>query len=133
MKQKFAHYEKWEDYQNGMYTLNDVLDKDKKAIEAIHLLSDVTVFYETLQNLKNDWKVAWEINMSNQSHNRRAWLGAAACMYKCNCPEYLTRIVWNLLNKNTQQSANKIANKIIEEYERENNSIYKNMGNEMLF
>lgn len=133
INQIYEHYKKWEDYNAGMYTLNDVLDKDKKAIAAINLLSNSEAFYKAIINVKKDWPVSWDVNMSNQSQNRRAWLGAAACMHSCNCPEYLTRIAWNLLNKDVQDLANRIANKFIYEYEKGNFGVHKNMGESLLF
>jgi hypothetical protein len=133
MKQIYEHYEKWEDFNAGMYSLNDVIDKDKKVISAINLLSNQIEFYDAMKKLLNMWKVSVDVNLTNKQQNRRAWLGAAACMFIHNTPEYLTRIAWNLLNKDVQDNANKLADKIILEYERSNNGIYKNMGEQMLF
>lgn len=117
MKQIFEHYERWEDYKAGMFCVLDVRDKDKKVIAAIGLLSNDVLFYQTLIEVTNNWVTATGVNLTNKGQNRRAWLGAAACMYKHNTPEYLTRIAWNLLNKEVQDSANLIAEKIIYEFE----------------
>jgi hypothetical protein len=133
MKQIYETYEKWEDYINGMYNLSDVIDKDKKVIDSIKLLSDPKEFYSICKKIMHEWKISTDINLSNKNQNRRAWLGAAACMYKCNDPEYLTRIAWGLLNKDVQIKANNIADQIIKEYERKNIGLYTNMGTEMLF
>lgn len=133
MKQIYEHYEKWEDYQAGMYAITDVIDKDKKVIGAIELLSNSTDFYAVMKLILLEWKHATNVNLTNRGQNRRAWLGAAACMYKHKTPEYLTRIAWNLLNKDIQDKANAIADKIILEYENENNKIHKNVGGEVLF
>jgi hypothetical protein len=133
MKQIYEHYEKWEDYKSGMYNLNDVIDKDKKVIGAINLLSNQIEFYDSMKKLLNLWKVSVDVNLSNKNQNRKAWLGAAACMFVHNTPEYLTRIAWNLLNKDVQEKANNVADKIILEYERTNFGIYKDLGGEMLF
>jgi hypothetical protein len=120
MKQIFEHYEKWEDYQAGMYQLTDIIDKDLKVINSIKLLSDNNLFYDICKKILIDWPIASNVNLTNKNQNRRAWLGAAACMYKNRCPEYLTRIAWNLLNKEIQDKANLIAEKIISEYEKRN-------------
>jgi hypothetical protein len=133
MEQIYIKYTLWEDFIAGMYNSNDVLDKDKKVIDSINLLSNPNDFYEICQNILDQWKNASDVNLSNKNQNRKAWLGAAACMYKCNAPEYLTRIAWSLLNKQTQDKANKIAEKIILEYERKNRKIYSNVGKQMLF
>jgi hypothetical protein len=133
MKQIYEQYQKWEDYNAGMYALNDVRDKDILVFNAVSLLSNPNLFYETMQKLIIDWKVSTDVNLSNKNQNRRAWLGAAACMYKYKVPEYLTRVAWGLLNKEVQDTANNIANKIILEYERQNNGLHKNMGKPLLF
>lgn len=111
------HYEKWEDYKAGMFALTDVIDKDKKVIGAIQLLSNEGAFYDILKEVMIRWENATSVNLTNKGQNRRAWLGAAACMFKCNTPEYLTRIAWNLLNKDVQDKANAVAEKIIMEFE----------------
>lgn len=123
MKQVFAHYEKWEDFQAGMYSLSDILDKDKKVIGAINLLSSENDFYNASKEVLKKWKISVDVNFTNKGQNRRAWLGAAACMFIHNTPEYLTRIAWNLLNKDVQDRANLIAEKIIMEYENEKNNV----------
>jgi hypothetical protein len=133
MKQIFHHYQKWEDFIAGMYSLDDVIDKDKKVISAIELFNNSQEFYSTLILVLENWQISSELNLTNKTQNRRAWLGAAACMYKHNCPEYLTRVAWGLLNKNVQNSANLIAEKVIKEYEAKNNELHKGVGNKMLF
>jgi hypothetical protein len=133
MKQIFEPYEKWEDYKSGMYNSSGIIDKDKKVIESINLLSSPTDFYESCKKVMQEWKVSTDVNLSNKSINRRAWLGAAACMISNSCPEYLTRVAWSLLNEDVQQKANNIADKIIQEYERENSGLCSSMGEPMLF
>ena len=123
MKQVFTHYEKWEDFQAGMYSLLDLVDKDKKVIGAINLLSNENDFYIASKQVLENWKIATEVNFTNKQQNRRAWLGAAACMYVHNTPEYLTRIAWNLLNKDIQDRANLIAEKVINEYINKKNNV----------
>lgn len=116
MQQFFAHYEAWEDFQNGMYRLNYELNRDRFVIDAIWLLKNQAEFYSAMNELIDKWPVAAKVNLTNNQQNKRAWLGAAACCYKHNTPEYLTRLAWNLLNKEDQDNANITAEKIIFEY-----------------
>lgn len=113
MKQFFIHYEKWEDFQSGMYRLNYELNRDQFVIDAIWLLKNQPEFYSAMNELIEKWPIASKVNLTNNSQNKRAWLGAAACCYKHNTPEYLTRVAWNLLNKEDQDKANISAEKII--------------------
>ena len=116
IKQYFTHYENWEDYRQGMYRLTDEKDKDILVFKAVNLLKNQELFYDTMKELVLNWDIATKVNLTNNQQNKRAWLGAAACSYKYNVPEYLTRIAWNLLNKEDQIKANQTAEKIISEY-----------------
>lgn len=117
MRQVYAHYEKWEDFQNGMFEMTDIPDKDVKVISAIQLLKNPESFYKVCHELIIQWPVASKVNLTNLGQNRRAWLGAAACCYKYSTPEYLTRIAWSLLNKEHQDNANSAADKVIFEFQ----------------
>jgi len=121
LKQVFKNYTEWEDYLSGMYDVNGIIDKDVKVIHAIQLLNNEIGFYNACKEVVNNWINATAVNLTNNDQNKRAWLGAAACMYKHNCPEYLTRIAWNLLNKENQNKANAVAEHIINEYIKSNN------------
>lgn len=133
MDRIYHEYKLWEDYNNGMYSMNDVLDKDKIAFNCVSLLSDVKLFNEVCLLVLDNWKYSSDVNLSNAGKNRRAWLGAAACSYKYKAPEYVTRIAWGLLNKDIQDRANNVAESIIKIYEEKNRGIYKNLGNTVLF
>lgn len=119
-KQFFIHYQKWEDFQNGMYRVKEENGKDLMVFNAINLLKNQEEFYSTMMDLINDWNISVKVNLTNNQQNKRAWLGAAACCYKYNVPEYLTRIAWNLLDKNYQVEANITAEKIITYYNNKN-------------
>lgn len=120
MKQVYAHFKEWEDFKSGMFQMNNVSDKDIKLIAAINLLKNQKEFYDSCKSLLEKWPVASAVNMTNISQNRRAWLGAAACCFSCNAPEFITRIAWSVLNKEDQDKANAVADKIINEFENEN-------------
>lgn len=66
----------------------------------------------------NKWPFSAEHNLTNESMNRVAWLGqAAACLY-CKCPSQITMESWRDVPENYREKANKIAEKIISEYEK---------------
>lgn len=132
MEQIFKHYEEWEDFKAGMFSLNEVSNKDEKLQDAINLLSNSSSFYLTLRDVCMIWRVATDVNLTNKRQNRRAWLGAAACMFKYNVPEYITREAWGMLDEKVQILANSVADKIIFEYEREDFRVHKNVGSSLL-
>ena len=133
IKQIYHKYELWEDYNNGMYNSNDILDKNIKAFDCIDLLTNSKLFYETCIKLLSEWPISCDVNLSNTAKNRRAWLGAAACSYHCQAPEYITRIAWSLINKDKQDMANLVAERVILQYEERYKGIHKNVGEQMLF
>jgi hypothetical protein len=133
MDQIYIKYTEWEDYKSGMYNLNNVFDKDIKVIGAIKTLSNPDLFYKACVKVEKLWPISCSVNLTNSSMNRKAWVGAACCMIENQCVEYLTRIAWGLLNNDKQIKANKIAETFIQEYERKNNTIHKDMGTKMLF
>ena len=133
MEQYFTHYKNWEDFQHGMYRMNVDTDKDLFVFNAIDLLKSEANFYNACKSMLIQWEVSAKVNMSNRSQNRNAQLGAAACCYTHQTPEYLTRIAWSLMNKADQNKANKIADRIILEYERENTAIHQDMESKRLF
>ena len=119
--QFYDHYEKWEDFKNGMFETITTSGKQDMVISAISLLRNTENFYLVLKNVVKDWPIATQVNLTNLQQNRRAWLGAAACSYDAKVPEVLTRIAWNCLDKNIQDDANAVAERIINEFETKNN------------
>lgn len=130
MKQFYAKYTDWEDYQNGMYDSYDLNKKESLINESINLLTDLNKFYKTMNIIIKKWKISTKVNLTNLETNRKAWLGQAACCYNHNCPETLTRIAWSRLTTEQQIKANKTAQKIITEYERKNRKIHKSMASQ---
>lgn len=99
-----------------MYNLSDVCGKAEKVFNCVNLLSDEAKFYQACKDMLAAWPTSAAVNMTNLQQNRRAWLGAAASMFVYNCNETLTRIAWNLLDKDVQDRANAVATKVINEY-----------------
>jgi hypothetical protein len=115
-KQYFAPYNLWEDYKAGMYNTYNIIDKDIKIQNAIKLLSNKQEFFQVSMEMVSKWEVSAKVNLTNLNQNRKAWIGAASCMYKYNVPEILTRIAWNSLDKEEQDRANESAQDVIQIY-----------------
>lgn len=115
MKQYFTHYKKWEDFQNGMYSM-DCKNKRDKLYKSVDLLLSEELFYNNGILLFKKWPTASKVNITNLSQNRRAWLGAAACCFYCGSPEFITRLAWRLLEKEEQDLANLVAERLIDYY-----------------
>ena len=117
MKQFFASYIDWEDYQNGMYADDLPENKDELFNKAIDLLSNPCLFYESAKEMVKNWPISSEHNLTNSNMNRKAWIGQAACCYKFGIPEIITKEAWKNMQDSQRIEANAVANSIINEYE----------------
>lgn len=116
MKQFYAEYIYWEDYINGMYEIPKNTD-EKLVLLAIELLSNKELFLNICIEVVKNWVISSKVNLTNKNCNRKAWLGQASCSFKYKIPEIYTRIAWNRLTEIQQIEANKIAEKVINNFE----------------
>ena len=107
----------WEDANNGFYSVG--LLCPEKVSFCKNVLSNQELFWDIMCQMRIDWPYSFQFNVSNFTQNRRAWLGQAACCYNHNAEFNVTIYAWGLLDKNTQDEANKTAQKMIDLFERE--------------
>lgn len=116
MKRIYHNHNKWEDYKNGLFR---PVKKDEQEVYirlAYNLLLNPDRLYKAMMNIINAWVYASDVNMSNPSRNKQAFLGQAACCYEFRVPEDLTMIAWNRLTEKQQKEANFIADIVIDEW-----------------
>ena len=128
MKQKFYPYTMWEDFQHGMY--DEVKEGRAERVRfAYELLSFPEELYSYMQRVSREWKYACEQTFTNPSINHQAFLGQSACNLYAGCKEDETREAWGLLTNEQRYEANKVADRVYNEwkykYERENESSYQ--------
>ena len=123
MKQVFYRYEEWEDFQNGMYANKIDGLEDSRIEQATILFKNKPLLYEKMKYVAFNWKKSAEVNFTNPSVNKQAWLGQATCCYYCGCSDFETIKAWHLLTETERQNANNIADKVfyewLEKYERQ--------------
>lgn len=136
MIQIFIPYWDWEDYINGMWRK---LPKEQELVffqKAIEFTGNHVIYGKAMNEVIYAWPNTMINSLTNKNINRLAFLGHCACSYKFNCPEYITRLAWKELDNNQRYLANLQAQKNINEwvnnYERKNTRIHKNMGKQML-
>jgi hypothetical protein len=120
MKRIYHPYWKWEDYKNGLYDLENYYDEqqtESMTYAAKEILTNSTYFLETALKVISEWHNAAEVNLSNNSRNRQAWIGQASCCYRLKIPEYITKYAWRLMTPEQQQEANRVADLAIKEWE----------------
>lgn len=118
MDRVYYHYEMWEDYQNRMY--DEVKDgRDERVSRAVEILGDKQSCISAMRKVVSMWKYATEQNLTNESCNRRAWLGQACCNIVAGVKEDETRQAWGELTEQQRQMANHCADIVIQEWEKE--------------
>jgi len=115
MKQIFYHYTRWEDFQNGMYD-EDKDGRRERVKLAAQLLSDPPRLYEEMTRVTQEWKCATEQNLTNASINHQAFLGQTACAIWGGVHEDETREAWGTLTNQQRYAANKVADRVFEEW-----------------
>jgi len=96
----------------------DSSPSDEELISnAVQLLSNSDLLYLQMSRAVREWCNSGEMNMSNRSRNRQAWLGQAACSIAYGVPENLTKIAWRSLTPEVRSRANAVADMVISEWE----------------
>lgn len=116
MKRIYHNYNLWEDFKSGLFRPIKKTEQEVYIRLAVDLLRNPNTLYKAMMGVINTWVYASDFNMSNPSRNVQAFLGQAACCYEYRIPEDLTMIAWNRLTETEQESANLIADIVIDEW-----------------
>ena len=87
MIKRICHnYKKWEDWKGGMYNRKN---NEQNLIEkSKNLLSNPVAFQYSASTMVEHWKYSAEMNLTDMSQNRRAWIGQATCCFEYQTPEH---------------------------------------------
>jgi hypothetical protein len=110
----------WEDAKNGLFeTTPTALDDEGPALIAASadLLKSEDGLLSAMSHVAETWRYSAEVNLSNKSMNRRAWLGQAACCFECGANENLVKAAWWSLTEDEMAAANGIADIVIAQWE----------------
>lgn len=132
MKRIFHPYTEWEDWQSGMWRSVYGSEKMEFLRRAIEFTGDAALYGSFMRRVIVEWPVACEHNLTDESQNRKAWIGHAATCLAIDCPEDITRSAWAQLTQQQRDDANKQAQDAIDEwvlsYEEENSGVCEEMG-----
>ena len=118
MKPVYYHYTLWEDYQNGMY--DEVKEgRSERIKKAIYLLTNDDLCYKFMKKVTQEWVYATEQTFTNRSINHQAFLGQTACNMYAGIKEDETREAWGHLTNAQRYRANKIADRVHDEWLRD--------------
>ena len=116
MKQIYHRYEKWEDWQNGMWR-KESSTYEQAEIENVMAFTGCHISYgKAMLRVINEWPLSCQHNLTDPNINQKAWIGHAACCLERGYPEYLVRSAWNKLTKEQRVLANKAAEFAIEQW-----------------
>lgn len=87
--------------------------------QAINLLTDPDLCYKFMTKVTKEWIHATEQTFTNRSMNHQAFLGQTACNMYAGVKEDETREAWGYLTNDQRRQANKIADQVYDEWERE--------------
>jgi hypothetical protein len=120
MKRIYHPYWDWEDYKAGLYVIVNTYDEEQTeqlAKDAANLLSNSELFRNVALSVITQWCKSAEVNLSNPSRNRQAWIGQASCCYALKIPEFITKFGWRLMTIEQQNEANRVADEVIRVWE----------------
>jgi hypothetical protein len=118
MKQVFHHYMKWEEHHAGMWQSVSKEKADELLPKAIEFTGDHELYGSFMLKILKEWPISCEQNLTDNSINRRAWIGHAACCLAIGCPEHITRQAWHYLTQTQQDKANAQADYAISLWEK---------------
>ena len=113
IKQIFHHYETWECYKNGMWRKVPPDDQENLLKQAIEFTSDHIKYGKAMIKAVDNWTITLEHNLTDNSINKRAYIGHCAVCIELGIPEYITRMAWHYLTDLQRNLANKEADKAI--------------------
>lgn len=111
-------YWDWECFKNGMWAKrrNDV----NKVQDAAKVLSDTNECLIAMTRALDEYPISARQHLTKPI-GQRPWIGQAACCVAVGATEEETRIAWNFyMTEKQQESANSIADKVIEQWSRNN-------------
>jgi hypothetical protein len=86
---------------------------------AYDILTSPVILEDAMRYVATYWIYSSEHNLTNKQRNRQAWLGQAACCWLVHATENSTKQAWSRMTDQQRDVANKVADKIISEWENE--------------
>lgn len=114
LNRAYHHVNEWECVAAGMY------QPHSPTIPEIHAAVKVLSAPEPAMRLVVEkWPVSCAQVFTDPARNRRAWLGRACVFMQTGLPEAVTRAAWYLLTYPERDRANRVADTVISDWERD--------------
>lgn len=110
MERIYHTWDEWECYPAGFYEVNPPDGMTREEAEETYraFLADIPEFKRVLARVIVEWKNSCEHYLTNENHNRIAWLGQACLAYKFKIPSAF-RGGFHQLTIEQQEAANDAA------------------------
>lgn len=109
MKRIYHPYHLWEDHKKGFYNNCSGKEKEVKIPKVIEMFNSEKLTEEMILKVITEWKYSCEHNLSNNTMNRIAYIGQAACCEYAEIPNTVTVEAWSLLSLDVRNRSDKIA------------------------
>lgn len=117
--QFFCHYERLEEYKNGMWRRVSVGEMQDEKPRARKFMMNVGQFSDAMGDVCQEWPNSCKVNFTDNSINPISWLGQAALCHTLRVPESVTRSAWVELPGDVQKRANACAKAHIENWRKQ--------------
>ena len=115
LKRVWVPIELWEELQWNMW--GDVSNRQRYLERAVIFTGNYRLYGRYMNRVVQEWPKSCLNALTDQSLNRRAWIGHAACALALRCPEDVTRQAWGLLTHEQRVLANRQADRAIQSWE----------------
>lgn len=115
MKRVWVPIDQWEELHHNMW--GEAQDRAALLRRAILFTGNHRLYGRYMQRVILEWPKSCLNALTDQSINRKAWIGHAATALALYCPEDITRQAWSFLSHEQQTLANRQANRAIQSWE----------------
>ena len=107
--------DEWEEIAANMW--GDIQDRETFLRRAVIFTGNHRLYGRYMQRVVIEWPVSCRNALTDESMNRKAWIGHAACALALGCPEDITRQAWGMLTDGQRLLANRQAERAIQSWE----------------
>jgi len=133
-KRVYHHFLDWEEVNHNMW--GTVSNRKLYLKRAIEFTGNHKLYGRFMIRVVNEWKNSCENALTDESINKKAWIGHAACALALGCPEDITRQAWGFLTDEQRVLANRKADEAIKLWEDnylKDKGLSGDVGEQMLF
>lgn len=105
----------WEEVAANMW--GEATDRKQALEQAIAFTADHELYGRYMTRVVNEWPISCENALTDESLNKKAWVGHAAVALALNIPEDITRQAWGFLTDEQRLLANREAARALREWE----------------